>query len=326
MKNTFCSWKKIATALFAGFVLTQSAFAKDDFPKEPIQLVIPFAPGDTDKMLRPIADRMRDTLGQPVVLQYKPGAGGGVGAGQVAGGKKDGYTLLGSSPGALVIVPLANKEVKYKTESFTPIAAFSKGAFLLLVPGDSPYKSLKDLVRTAQEKPGTITYGSSGTMGITHLLTEIFSKNAKIKLMHVPYQGSTPAVVDLLGKEIDMATAAIAPALGYVKSGRLRALAVISDQRSSLLPDIPTVSELGFGLDSPALYGIVAPAGTPQARVNAIYEAAKQAIDTNKDEIARNLATLGAEIQLLGPKAYSAYLQNQKSMYAEAIKALNPTP
>ena len=322
MKIDLNGWK-LAAALVTGFFLMQSASAKEDFPKEPIQLVIPFAPGDTDKMLRPITDRMRDALGQPVVLQYKPGAGGGVGAGQVAAGKKDGYTILGSSPGALVIVPLANAEVKYETGSFAPVAAFSKGAFLLLVPGDSPYRSLKDLVKTAQEKPGAITYGSSGTMGITHLLTEIFSRNAKIKLMHVPYQGSTPAVVDLLSKEIDMATAAIAPALGYVKSGRLRALAVISDQRSPLLPEVPTVAELGFGLSSPALYGIVAPAGTSRERIDTIYEAARKAIENNKDEITRNLATLGAEPQLLDPQAYSTYLQEQKAMYAEAIKTLN---
>lgn len=321
MNTIFKGWKT-AIALLCGAFMMHSASAQESFPKEPIQLVIPFAPGDTDKMLRPIADRMRDTLGQPVVLQYKPGAGGGVGAGQVANAKPDGYTLVGSSPGALVIVPFANKEIKYETESFAPIAAFSKGAFLLLVPADSPYKTLDDLVKAAKQKPGTITYGSSGTMGITHLLTEIFLKNAKVQLMHVPYQGSTPAVVDLLGKEIDMATAAIAPALGYVKAGRLRALAVISDRRTALLPDVPTTAELGYGVNSPALYGIVAPKGTPKDRIDAIYQAAKQAVASHKDEITKNLATLGAEVQLLDPKAYADYLQEQKTMFAEAIDGL----
>ncbi len=313
---------KIATAFFLSLCMTPLVNAQEAFPKEPIELIIPFAPGDTDKMLRPIADRMRDALGQPVVMQYKPGAGGGVGASQVANAKADGYTLVGSSPGALVIVPLANKEFKYETESFAPVAAFTKGAFLLLVPGDSPYKTLEDLVNAAKTKPGTITYGSSGTMGITHLLTEIFSKNANIELMHIPYQGSTPAVVDLLGKEINMATAAIAPALGYVKSGRLRALAVISDRRSALLPAVPTVAELGYGVSSPALYGIVAPKGTSKERVYAIYEAAKKAIETHKDEINKNLTTLGAEIQLLDPEQYRAYLQEQKAMFSKAIDGL----
>ena len=313
---------KIASAFFFGLCIAPFTNAQETFPKEPIELVIPFAPGDTDKMLRPIADRMRDSLGQPVVLQYKPGAGGGVGASQVANAKADGYTLVGSSPGALVIVPLANKEFKYETESFAPVAAFSKGAFLVLVPTDSPYKTLQDLVSAAKNKPGSITYGSSGAMGITHLLTEIFSKNAQIELMHVPYQGSTPAVVDLLGKEIDMATAAIAPALGHVKTGRLRALAVISDQRSALLPDVPTVAELGYGVNSPALYGIVAPKGTTKERVDAIYQAAKKAIETNKEEITKNLTTLGAEIHLLNPQEYTVYLQEQKSMFSKAIDGL----
>ncbi|MGH8813750.1 MAG: Bug family tripartite tricarboxylate transporter substrate binding protein [Advenella sp.] len=317
---------KIATAFFLSLCMTPLVNAQEAFPQEPIQLIIPFAPGDTDKMLRPIVDRMRDALGQPVVMQYKPGAGGGVGASQVANAKADGYTLVGSSPGALVIVPLANKEFKYTTESFAPVAAFTKGAFLLLVPGDSPYKTLEDLVNEAKTKPGTITYGSSGTMGITHLLTEIFSKNANIELMHIPYQGSTPAVVDLLGKEINMATAAIAPALGYVKSGRLRALAVISDRRSALLPDVPTVAELGYGVSSPALYGIVAPKGTSKERVHAIYEAAKKAIEIHKDEINKNLTTLGAEIQLLDPEQYTAYLQEQKTMFSKAIDGLKVGP
>lgn len=322
MKLHLNRWKA-AAAFFASVSIMNCATAQESFPKEPIQLVIPFAPGDTDKMLRPIADRMRDALGQPVILQYKPGAGGGVGAGQVAAAKPDGYTLAGSSPGALVIVPLANKDMKYQTESFAPVAAFSKGAFLILVPGDSPYQTLKDFVDAAKEKPASITYGSSGTMGITHLLTEIFSKNAGIQLMHVPYQGSTPAVTDLLGKEINMAMSAVAPALGYIQTGRLKALAVISDTRSPLLPDVPTVAELGYGASSPALYGIVAPKGTPKERIDLIYQAAKKAVDENKEEISKNLATLGAEINLLDPDAYSAYLQEQKAMFAKAIEGLN---
>jgi len=160
--------------------------AAEAFPTKPIQLVIPFAPGDTDQMLRPFTDKMSEFLGQPIVMNYKPGAGGGVGAGWVAASKPDGYTIVGSSPGSLVVVPLASKEMKYTTDSFQPIAALSEGGLMLVVPASSPFKSIKDLVEQAKKEPGKITFTSSGTMGITHLLAEIFGQEAGIKLSHIP--------------------------------------------------------------------------------------------------------------------------------------------
>jgi len=307
-----------AVALTAPF-----AQAQDKFPNRPIQLVIPFAPGDTDNMLRPITDKMGEFLNQPVVMNYKPGAGGGVGAGQVAASKADGYTLVGTSPGSIVVVPLANKDIHYTTDSFTPVAALSEGVMMLVVPSSSPWKSVKDVVEYAKANPGRLTFSSSGSMGITHLLAEIFAKDAGIKFNHIPYPGSAPAITALLGGHVEMASTAIAPAQAHIKAGTLRPLAVFGDTRVKSYPDVPTLKELGYKVGSPTLYGISAPKGTPRDVVDALYAAAKKATEKYNEQISSNLSNMGAEIRLLGPDEYAAYLRSQNVLFASGVKGLN---
>lgn len=299
------------------------AQAQDKFPGRPIQLVIPFAPGDTDNMLRPITDKMGEFLGQPLVMNYKPGAGGGVGAGQVATSKADGYTIVGSSPGSLVVVPLANKDIQYTTDSFTPVAALSEGVMMLVVQASSPWKNVKDVVEHSKKNPGKVTFSTSGASGITHLLGEIFSRDAGIKWNHIPYPGSAPAITALLGGHVDMASTAIGPAQSHIKAGTLRPLAVFGETRAKALPDVPTLKELGFNVGSPTLYGIAAPKGTPREVVDALYIAARKATEKYNGEITTNLATMGAEIKLLGPDEYAAYLKSQGVLFGRGIRALN---
>lgn len=310
--------------LACSLALSSPAHAAEPFPTRPIQLVIPFAPGDTDTMLRPFTDRLQEVLGQPLVMTYKPGAGGGVGAGSVAASKGDGYTIVGSSPGSLVVVPLANKEVKYTTESFQPIAALSEGGLMLVVPAASPYRTVRDLVEQAKKAPGRITFTSSGALGITHLLAEIFSQEAGIKLMHVPYNGSAPAITALLGGHVEMASTAIAPAQAHLKAGTLRALAVFGDQRLKAYPDVPTLKEMGYQLGSPTLYGIVAPKDTPREVVDALYDAVRKVVARHGSEIAQSLAASGAEIKVLGPDDYGAYLKAQSQLFSAGLKTLGP--
>ncbi len=319
IRNTIFSG---AIAAAVSLVGAAPAFSAEKFPDKAIQLVIPFSPGDTDQMLRPIVDKMNEYLGQPVVMSYKPGAGGGVGAGFVAAAKADGYTIVGSSPGALVIVPLANKDVKYTTDSFTPIASLSQGGLMLLVPAKSKYQTLADVVKSAKENPGTITYGSSGAMGITHLMAEVFAQEAKISIRHIPFQGSGPGITALLGGHTDMASAAIGPAQSHIKAGTLRALAVFSDKRLAAFPEVPTVKESGFQVGSPTLYGIVAPHGTSKKNVDAIYNAAQKVVEAHRGAIEKTLGTLGGEINLLGPEAYGAYLAEQKKIFSSVVSAI----
>lgn len=320
----FFSVLAIAAAGAATFTAPQAiAQSGEQFPNKPIQLVIPFAPGDTDNMLRPFVEKMGEFLGQSVVLNYKPGAGGGVGAGFVAASKADGYTLVGTTPGSIVVVPLANKDIKYTPESFTPIASLAEGGALLVVNSSSPWKNMKELVEHSKKNPGAITFSSSGAMGITHLLAEIFAKEINVKWLHIPYQGSGPAITALLGGHVVMSATAIAPAQAHIKAGTLRPMAVFGNTRMKALPDVPTLKELGYNVGSPFLYGISAPKGTPREVVDALYAAVKKVNEKYGDAIAGNLAMLGSETRLLGPDEYADYLKNQKQLFTAGIKALN---
>jgi tripartite-type tricarboxylate transporter receptor subunit TctC len=185
-----------------------------------------------------------------------------------------------------VVVPLANKDVKYTPESFMPIASLSEGGMMLVINASSPWKNLKELVESSKKNPDMITISSSGALGITHLLAEIFANEAAVKWRHIPYQGSGPAITALLGNHV------------------------------------PTIKELGYSVGSPALHGISAPKGTPWEVVDAIFAAAKKVNEKYGDSIAANLSLLGAETRLLGPDDYAAYLQGQKKLFRDGIQAI----
>jgi len=312
-----------AAMIFAAGFFAFPAQAAEAFPTKSVQVVIPFAPGDTDNMLRPFLDKMGEFLGQPVLLTYKAGAGGGVGAGMVATSKPDGYTLVGTSQGSIVVVPLFNKEVKYTTESFAPIASLSEGGFMLLVRADSPWKNLKELVDYSKQNPKKINFTTSGAMGVTHLLAEIFADEAGVQWTHIPEKGSGPAVTALLGKHVEMTSSAVAPALAHIRAGTLRPLATFGVNRLKAFPDVPTFKELGYKIASPGYYGISAPAGTPPEVVDAIYQAAKKATEKYQNQIGENLGGFGAEIKLLPPKEYAEYLASQKQLFSDAQKNLD---
>ncbi|MGY6270125.1 tripartite tricarboxylate transporter substrate binding protein [Achromobacter denitrificans] len=303
----------------AALGLALGAAAHAGYPARPVQLIIPFSPGDTDQMLRPITEKMGQYLGQPIVMNYKPGAGGGIGAAHTASAEPDGYTLVGSSPGALVVVPLANKEIKYTTDSFAPVAAISLGGMMIVAPAKSRYQTLADVVADAKARPDGISYGTSGAMGISHLLGEAFASEASIQLRHIPFQGSAPAVTALLGGHTDIAVSAVGPARAHIQSGGLRPLAVFSSKRLAAYPDVPTLRELGFDVGSPTIYGLMAPKGTPPQVIDALYQAARKVVAEQGDEVGRTLGTIGAEISVLGPQEYGAYLQDQRALFSKAI-------
>ena len=311
-----------ASLAIAAGLIGAAAHAADDFPVKPVQVIIPFAPGDTDNMLRPFIDKMGEFLGQPVVMTYKAGAGGGIGASMVAASKPDGYTLVGTSQGSIVVVPTFNKEIKYSTDSFAPVASLSEGGFMLLVSANAPWKNLQDLVDYSKKNPGKINYTTSGAMGVTHLLAEIFADEAGIKWTHIPEKGSGPAITALLGGHVEMASSAVAPALGHIRSGTLRPLATFGEVRLKAFPEVPTFKELGYKIASPGYYGILAPKDTPPEIVKAIYQAASKATEKYNAQITENLASLGAEIRLLGPKEYTDYLNSQRVLFTNAQKNL----
>ena len=311
-----------ACALMLSMFALPASHAADPFPVKPVQVVIPFAPGDTDNMLRPFLDKMGEFLGQSVIMTYKAGAGGGIGAGSVASSPPDGYTLVGTSQGSIVVVPTFNSAIKYSTESFAPVASISEGGFILVVKADSQWKTMQELIEYSKKNPKKINYTTSGAMGVTHLIAEIFANEAGIEWTHIPEKGSGPAVTALLGGHVQLSSAAIGPAMAHVRAGTLRALAVFSDKRLKAFPDVPTLKELGYKVEARALYGILAPKDTPKPVVDAIFLAAKKAGEKYQLQISDSLSALGAQPALLDPKEYAEYVADQKAMLTKAKQTL----
>jgi tripartite-type tricarboxylate transporter receptor subunit TctC len=311
-----------ACALMLSMFALPASHAADPFPVKPVQVVIPFAPGDTDNMLRPFLDKMGEFLGQSVIMTYKAGAGGGIGAGSVASSPPDGYTLVGTTQGSIVVVPTFNNAIKYSTDSFAPVASLSEGGFILVVKSDSQWKTMQELIEYSKKNPKKINYTTSGAMGVTHLIAEIFANEAGIQWTHIPEKGSGPAVTALLGGHVQLSSAAIGPAMAHVRAGTLRALAVFSDKRLKAFPDVPTLKELGYKVEARALYGILAPKDTPKAVVDAIFLAAKKAGEKYQMQISDSLTALGAQPALLDPKEYAAYVADQKAMFTTAKQTL----
>ncbi|SDP05293.1 Tripartite-type tricarboxylate transporter, receptor component TctC [Ralstonia sp. 25mfcol4.1] len=252
----------VACSLAAGASL---AFA-DTFPSKPIQLVIPFPPGGaTDVIGRLVGKKLGDKLGQTVVIDNRPGAGTIVGASYVAKAAPDGYTLLASSGTTFTVNPAIHAKLPYDpVKSFEPIGFAGRTGLILLANKDQPVSNLKQLVAAAKAQPGKLTYGSFGTGTTAQFAGEMLFNLAGVKLLHVPYKGSAPAMTDLIGGQIPFTVDTVAAAIPQVKSGKVKAIAVTTARRSTLLPDVPTAAEAGYpGIDADTWLALVAPRGLP---------------------------------------------------------------
>ncbi len=257
------------------------AYAQDAYPTKPITMIVPFPPGGVaDIVGRPLAATMEKSLGQPVVVVNRTGAGGAVGMGVVSKSAPDGYTILiGLS--SISIFPVSDringKTPAYEMSDFAPIALVTADPTVLVVRGDGPYQTLKDFVAAAKANPGKINYSSSGVYGTLHVAMEIFANAADIKLFHVPYQGGGPAVTALLGGQVEALASGPAAAIGQIKAGKMRALAAWSDKRIPMMPDLPTFKELGYDAEFYIWSGVFAPAGTPDPIQRKLRDAVRQA-------------------------------------------------
>ena len=234
------------------------------WPARPIRLVVPFPPGGLiDNMARLVGSRLSQELGQPVVIDNKPGAGGNVGAAEAARATADGYTLLMASP-ALTISPAIYKNLPYQPSQLAPVALLGRVPNVLLVNPASGIGKVHDLVSRAKAKPGQLNYASNGNGTSLHLSAELFKRRSETFITHVPYRGSAAAITALLSGEVDMMFNNLPSAIGQIQSGKLRALAVTTAQRSTALPDVPTLAEAGMdGFNVSAWFGVAAPAGLP---------------------------------------------------------------
>ena len=257
------------------------AHSQDAYPSKPIALVVPFPPGGVaDIVARPAADAMSRVLNAPIVIENKSGAGGGIGMGYVAKSKPDGYTLL-LALSSISILPEADRITgrapMFQLDQLVPIARLTADPTVLAVRADSPWKTLQDFVVDARKRPGGITYGSSGNYGTMHVPMEMFASSAGVKLLHVPYTGAGPAVIALLGGNIDAVASGPSTVIQHVKAGKLRVLASWGDRRLASLPDVPTLTESGYDAVFFQWSGLFAPAGTPEAIIVRLREAARAA-------------------------------------------------
>ena len=246
-------------------LLAAGATLAAGYPDKPITVINPWTSGGpADTVARPVLQKLSERLGQPVIMENKPGANGVIGSAFVARAAPDGYTLLFSHVGPITISPAVQKDMPYDSlRDFKPITQIVSAPTVLLVRPSLPIHNLKELVDYARANPGKLSYGSVGPGSTTHLAGEILSTMADIKLLHVPYKGAAPVVNDMLGGSIDMSFLNLAGAISYIKSGQLRAIGVTTLKRSPLLPDLPAIAETYPGFEVNSWYGLMAPARTP---------------------------------------------------------------
>ena len=291
---------------------------------KPLRLVVPFTPGgSTDILARALAPRLTQALGVNVIVENKPGAGGSLGAGEVAKAEADGNTLLMGHIGTLAVNPAIYPKLTYDpVKSFAPVAWVARVPNVLVVPASSPVKTFKEFVERARAQPGKFTFSSGGNGSAAHITFEYLKLRAKIFMLHIPYRGTAPSITDLIAGNVD-ATFTGAPAvLPHVKSGRLRALAVSSAQRLANLPDVPTVAESGYaGWEADQWYGVVAPAGTPAAVVARLNAEINKALAL--PDVAQQLAIEGAVPTPTTPQAFGELIKRELPRWAEVVKAGN---
>lgn len=291
-----------------------------EYPDHAIKMVVPFAAGGgTDVLARIIAQNLNSKWGQPVVVENQPGASGAIGTRAVMKAAPDGYTLLMASTGALMAVSAGAGEGPFDVNKYlTPIVIGAAPPYLLVASPALPVKSTADLVRYAKEKPDGLTFGSSGVGAASHLSGLLFASETGIKLLHIPYKGTGPAVTDLLGGRIDMMFAPGPVVQQFVASGQLKALGVTDTRRSKFYPDVPTVADGVPGYESVGWFGLLAPPNTPPAIVKKINEVIVEAMQTQ--EFRNHLATLGAEPKPQTPEEFGRYINADVAKWSKLVK------
>ena len=310
----------LATAL--GLAAVTLAQAQSSFPSKPIRVVVGFpAGGPLDQHARLLTDKLQAILGQPVLVDYKPGAGGAVGAQDVMKSPPDGHTLMLANTGVMVINPALYTKLQYNTlKDFVPVARTAMQPLALLVNNKVPAQNLKEFISYAKANPGKINYGSAGNGGISHLVPEMFKTATGTFMVHIPYRGSAPAFTDLMGGQVQFMAETIPQAAAYHKQGKVRALAVTSKERNPALPDIPTAIESGLkGFEVVGFYGFLAPAGTPKDTVAKLSDAFQQVM-TNP-EVRSRMVTQGADPAFLGSEEFGKFLAEETPRWAAAVKA-----
>ena len=294
------------------------------YPNRPVKVIVPWPPGQaTDLAARIVAQKLQEALGQPFVIENKPGAGGAIGSEAVARSAPDGYTLLAASSGPISIMPNLQKTPYESLKDFAPISLIAAVPFALVTHPTFPAANAKEFVALVKANPNKYTFASSGTGATAHLFAELFNSMAQIKARHVPYKGSAPALTDLISGQVDYAVETVAATVGHVKSGRLKVHGVTSARRSGGMPDTPPLAEAADipGYDAVAWVGYVAPTGTPReilARLSAEIQKVVQTADLRDRYLA-----LGMDPAWDTPEEMAAYMRREQDRYGAIIRSAN---
>jgi tripartite-type tricarboxylate transporter receptor subunit TctC len=310
----------LSTLIAAALGVTQAHAQATDYPNRPITLVVPYAAGGgNDVMARIVGEKMSRTLGQQVVIDNRPGAGGALATRQVAKATPDGYTLVIGGTGSLAVNPTLLPNVGYDVrKDFASVGMIGSSAMIVLINPGIAAKTIPEMIALAKKEPGKYTYASAGVGSGIHLGAELFAYMAGVKLVHVPYKGTGPALTDLLGGHVSMYFSSLPSAISLVKEGQVRALAVTGVKRSDVFPDTPTVAETLPGFEAVLRYGIVAPAGTPRPIVDKLNAALRQAL-AEPDTIAR-MARDGTEASPGSPEDYAGVIDREERKWSEVVK------
>jgi len=309
-------------ALFVLLAVSAAGAAAQPYPTKPIRLVVPFpAGGTTDILAREVGQRLSLSLGQPVVIDNRPGAAGNIGSELVAKSAPDGYTLLMATVGTHAINPNLYARMPYDhVKDFAPVVLVAGVPNVLEVTPSLPVNSVADLIKLAKEKPGQINFASSGSGTSIHLSGELFKTMAGVNMTHVPYKGSAAAITDLIGGQVQVMFDNLPSSLPQIKAGKLRAIAVTSAQRAPALPDTPTIAESGLpGFEATSWFGVVAPAGTPPtviARINADVNQWLQSPEAKEKLLAQGAVAAGGS-----PEQFAAYIHAETEKWARVVKA-----
>jgi tripartite-type tricarboxylate transporter receptor subunit TctC len=301
---------------------SQWALAQSSFPSRPIRVIVPYAPGGaTDIMARIVAGKLTEILGQPVVIENKPGANTALGAELVAKSPADGYTLMFTNDATFVLNPALWKSLSYNmARDFTPVATVAYLNLTLTVSANLPVNTFAELVAWTKAKSGTISYGSYGVGSQAHLMGEMYKKLSGTDIAHVPYKGSAPALVDVIADQVVFTFPAIPTIQGFLKSGKVKVLAISGDKRSPLLPDVPTFSEVGYkDMDIGAWYAFFAPAGTPRELLTRL-NAAVSTMLSNQDFIDKQLTPQGMLPMNLSIERVNTLIRNESERMTNIVR------
>lgn len=307
------------------FFVYGSAFSQDSFPNKPIKIYVPFPAGGTADILpRILAEKLSKQWPAGVIVENKPGAGGNIGAELVANSEPDGYTLLASPPGPLAINRSLYQKLGYDSTKFEPITIMAEVPNVLDVSPNFPPRNVRELVAYAQANPDKVNFASQGNGSTSHLTAMMLQSMANIKMTHIAYKGTTPALTDIMGGQVDMFFDNLSSSLPFHKSGKLRILAVADTKRSPVLPDVPTVEEAGIkGFKAVTWFGIVAPPGTPQSVIQKLNKAFVDVMKT--PEVRKSFLDQGAVPVAENPEKTKAFIKDEAAKWGDLIKKTKTT-